>query len=722
MKFSIDQESVADIISSLSTYSDDINAVFDKFQDEIKTIAIRTNYNKLLLALQGIVERYNDVICGELRKKIISQWIEEGESLHAFAEDVYMGEESEEAARRIEASLEDIFLVRNTNSLLELQFEGDANATKEDFEEAVHCFESFDKEIDQIREENNDYFTNKIDDNELYRFLLPLIESIAIGAATFSAAAKTEMERLGDNYIEKMDSLKQRVDEAKAVHKPVDFDLYLFDFDDDSVAVGGTRGNGVRGNTNSVEDNKYKSEKHIQSIGEKMMKDFAPERSDCKKIEDIVEYANADNLEEDLRNFGSNGCRRNSEIRAWYHDEKGELGDQYKKKERVIFDKYGKLLNALYEEVRKELDDERKSLEKQYIKRTISRLLGIDLYQKSLDRANEVYAQRKSELEKRYNQERLRCNEYYWQRYNKIKQKMKEQYSEGAIAKCVEFYKKRSHMADEIHDVKNEKNLEKENNLYKDIKSKLSAILKECELPCIKFIRIYQDIILTIRPSVNGFSNQALGHRITINEKQKTWIDVNLTEKEAKNVWMDGILNMKTPVHEYLHYLSNGDNGTSGVKNIEQIENLPANERNIMRYALTGFNEGITEMFAQDYLRDEMMREFDFENVNAILDKDRQIIKQKSYSPQVDVIRSICKILGNNSSVKEAYIKHDFSIIERNVDYVLKKNGRSIDWNQVKKDMADIQILYTGGKPKQPYNIGKNSRDISKKIIEQLEG
>lgn len=43
-----------------------------------------------------------------MRKQLLAQWIEEGESLHSFAEDVYMGEESEEAVKKIENSLRKI--------------------------------------------------------------------------------------------------------------------------------------------------------------------------------------------------------------------------------------------------------------------------------------------------------------------------------------------------------------------------------------------------------------------------------------------------------------------------------------------------------------------------------------------------------------------------------------------------------------------------------------
>lgn len=85
---------------------------------------------------------------------------------------------------------------------------GDPKVTREDFDDAVTCFETFAQEIERIRENNSDYFETKAEDNELYRFLIPVIESIAVGVSTFSSAAKTELDRLGDNYQERMDSAK----------------------------------------------------------------------------------------------------------------------------------------------------------------------------------------------------------------------------------------------------------------------------------------------------------------------------------------------------------------------------------------------------------------------------------------------------------------------------------------------------------------------------------
>lgn len=73
---------------------------------------------------------------------------------------------------------EEIFIGCNSNELVDLEFLGDPKATREDFDDAVRCFETFTQEIERIRENNSDYFETKAEDNELYRFLIPVIESI----------------------------------------------------------------------------------------------------------------------------------------------------------------------------------------------------------------------------------------------------------------------------------------------------------------------------------------------------------------------------------------------------------------------------------------------------------------------------------------------------------------------------------------------------------------
>ena len=403
MKFSVDQESVSDIISALTSYSDDIDSEFRKFEDEIKKIAIRTNYNKLLYALQGIIDIYNDVICGSMRKQLIAQWVEDGESLHSFAEDVYMGEESEEAVKRIENSLEEIFIGYTGNNLIDLEFSGDSNATKADFDDVVGIFESFAQEVDRIKEENSDYFEGKIEDNELYRFLIPIIESIAIGVSSFSSSAKIELDRLGDNYIERMEGAKQRVEEAKKEKASVDFDLDLFDFEDDFVTAG-MLANNLGSVSNSSPEKGKTSDRASGSVS---AKGNDPSKD---KYEKLIQA---------LRQFDGKTCTY-PELRRKYD----EHLDKYKKgldtRVKAEYDKRDKQLKQYHKQLEQQLKNRRKELDGRYIKGTISLQQAEYLYAESCAKADQLNFIRKSTL---------------WVEYQNICQHANQMYN-GEVERC----------------------------------------------------------------------------------------------------------------------------------------------------------------------------------------------------------------------------------------------------------------------------------------------
>lgn len=684
MKFSVDRESVADMISSLTSYSDDIDSAFDRFQEEIKKIAVRTNYRKLLLALQGMTGLYQEKICRDMKRELISRWEDEGESLHAFAEDVYMGEEAVEAVYQIESALAEIFTDEYADGLKELHFDGDSNAEKEDFDEAASCFEAFEKEVEQIRESSIAYFQDKIEDNELYRFLIPLVNAFGVGVSSFLTCAKAEMERLGENYGEKMAEMEAKIQDAKWESALVDFADDLFDLDDAfTPSLLSAAKNNAAGNSSSALDNKNKSKEHIRNIGRKMMADFAPGRTDCKPIEEITEYADADDLAKDLRAFGSKGCNRKMDL----FQELEKLKNDRKEGEDNIKSKYSKLLYLECGKIKGELEAEQKSLKRKFARQMIAKITGINLQQECVNRANARYNQEKEKLRIRYNNEMARYRQSFENKFREFERKRTDSYTTGVISKCRDLYSDRLQLADriELHISGTED----------DLKAKLDVIIKKCGDPCPKLIKICQDWYLKTKPHVRGFHSRGLGHRITVNEKQKYWIDVNLDNNERSQVSADGILDMKTPVHEYLHYLSSGQNGTSGVRNMDLINKTADSlERDEMLLAMTGFNEGITEMFAQDYLEEEMLRRDDFENKNDILAKEKKIIKQKSYGPQVDVIRAICEVLGGSEKVRESYIKHDFSIIENGVNEVFKKKGKTFNWEYARMLMKNIQKKY----------------------------
>ncbi len=138
--------------------------------------------------------------------------------------------------------------------------------------------------------------------------------------------------------------------------------------------------------------------------------------------------------------------------------------------------------------------------------------------------------------------------------------------------------------------------------------------------------------------------------------------------------------------------------------------------------ALTGFNEGITEMFAQDYLKAEIKNGYDFKGENQHLATSKKIVRpSNSYDPQVSVIRCMVRLLGDDKRVREAYIQHDFSIITSAIDKTRKSQLKEkIDWDIVMEKMAEIQQLYSGKKTDASAAI-KITRNVDM-IVAMLEG
>lgn len=521
MKFSVDQESVADIIASLTSYSDDIDAAFNKFQNEIKTIVIRTNYNKLLVALKGIIDIYNDVICGSMRSQLISIWLEEGESLHAFAEDVYMGEESEEAVRRIESSLEDIFISQSGNSLFELEFEGDSNAEKEDFDEAVNCFEAFKNEIELIKQNNSEYFDNKIEDNELYRFLVPIVEAIGIGITSFCDIAKMDMDRLGDNYVEKIESLKKKVEEAKSETKPVDFDLDLFDFDDEVGSTMGLSGNSKEEGT----------DKKNNSI---------PAYSKVKKEDKSIQQYK---LIQAIREFDGAKCRY-PELKQKYDRHLAEYHKKLEIKVKAEYDKRDIELKQYYKQLEKQLSYRYKALDGRYINGTITLQQAEYMYSESCMKADQLYSNRKQLLlaqynsiiqqaQKLYDAEVARCN-------NIANNVLKNQQS-----LCRELHTRRQEYIDRLS------NINEFEATITELKNLINNIDKHCVCQCDKLKKIKDLLyVFTSNDSDEGIIDYIKGISDDI-KRELSPLNVNLKQFKRRNDSLSWAENLKATNPEF---------------------------------------------------------------------------------------------------------------------------------------------------------------------------
>lgn len=605
-RFSLSEDSVNEINSLLEQYAQDIVYIMNGFQDDLIEHMSNANYDKLLKAVDGIIELYNSSVRNDLKNNVFEKWQEACYSMSDFAEKMDMGDESEQLASEIEESLVTVFETEIENRLQEVEVDGRTGASIADFESVNEIFKSVVKNVEEMSDDFESQAERLGEENEFYRFLLPVLIAYSRGICSYFEQAIQNLEILEDNYVSKMIEKKEAIKENRLKpNSEYNFDLSDLCYDgmgdnnfkspESLTGIDDGKIHTIPENFASLESlleiidefddkieiNQNKSNEYMCSIAEKMKSDFASQKTEKKPIEEIIQYRDSDDLEAALENLSE--CK-------------------YRKNNMTVIDKTCK----------------------------------------------DIYDYRK----------------YYLPILEKLEEEIK-------------------------------------------------SVLKNCKPTCKLAIRIYQDVYLARNEKVSGFHFNLYEHAITINNKYMTWNQLN--EKEGEILLDDGVLNIKTPVHEYLHYLSFDKGEGTGVKNFVELAKIKEEDGedkyDKIRTAMTGFNEGITEMFAQDYLRNEIkLNKDEFFNPNY-KKHGGDIVRGGSYRFQVKIIREICELLGNDTAVKAAYMNHDFSLIEHAVDEKLKQNNLGeVNWDEMKEHMYNIQSNN---------NEAKNSYSI---ITARLEG
>jgi hypothetical protein len=274
---------------------------------------------------------------------------------------------------------------------------------------------------------------------------------------------------------------------------------------------------------------------------------------------------------------------------------------------------------------------------------------------------------------------------YYKSERLRIDNEKERKLSKGAISQCTLLYKYK--------------------NSIPNMQERLRYITENCKVLCNRLIKIYQDFQLKNAPRTFGFHNMYLGDRVTINRNYEALVDGSKNKNGTYEY--NGILNMRTPVHEYLHYLSCDKTGMGLIKFSERDKikaqsnmnrhkslNTELTEIDVYNFSRIGFTEGITEMFAQRYLGEEISCDPVFKNVNKLDYSDyshQAIIKNNPhYECHVAVVKYIEALVGDDV-IREAYTKHDFDIIKRATGNRIK----DIDWDTIMLNMAEIQLIST---------------------------
>ena len=226
--FSLSEESTEQMKGLICDYAQSLSDILNTFQEDLLAYAGKANYKKLVNAVDGIISLYDDTVRNDLKTGVLECWQDTCESMTSYASDMDMGEESEKAAAEVEEAFSEIFGISIENRLDEVRVDQRASASLVDFENVK---DSFDEVVKKVEELTDDFLceTQTLgEENSFYQFMFPVVDAYGSGVKQFFEQARTKLDELQDNYVEKMASERSNVQENK---KTLDLSS-LLDFSD----------------------------------------------------------------------------------------------------------------------------------------------------------------------------------------------------------------------------------------------------------------------------------------------------------------------------------------------------------------------------------------------------------------------------------------------------------------------------------------------------------
>ena len=215
--FSLSEESTDEMQGMLEEYAQNILNIFHGFQERVVEFVSGADYEKLVKAIDRIIDLYGESVQQGLKTTILERWRDDCETMEAYAEEMEAGEESAAAARSIEETLEEIFSLSIENRLSEIRGKYRGSASVSDFEEIISMFDDTVKEV----RETSDLLLAEAErcgeENSLYRFLVPVIVAYHGGVCKFFDDAREKLDELKDAYIDKMAEERDRVKDAPKI-------------------------------------------------------------------------------------------------------------------------------------------------------------------------------------------------------------------------------------------------------------------------------------------------------------------------------------------------------------------------------------------------------------------------------------------------------------------------------------------------------------------------
>lgn len=213
--FSLSDNSVNKINGLIDQYAGDIVALIYGLQEELIAHISSANYNKLLRAVEGIIELYNDVVHTELKQTVFEKWQDTCKTMVSFLESMEMGEESERVAASIEERLSDVFDIQIENRLSEVVIDGKTGASSYDFDQIKDIFSGAVIKARELSDDFSGQIEKLSEENEFYAFLLPVIVAYNAGIIAYFDQSRKKIDDLEDSYLEKMESEKDTAHESK---------------------------------------------------------------------------------------------------------------------------------------------------------------------------------------------------------------------------------------------------------------------------------------------------------------------------------------------------------------------------------------------------------------------------------------------------------------------------------------------------------------------------
>ena len=450
--FSLSENSVNEINGLIEQYSQEIIAIMNGFQDDLIEHISTANYDKLLKAVDGIIELYNQSVRYELKISIHEQWQEACESMTSFAERMEMGDESEQVASEIEEVLSSIFDAGIDNRLHEVDIDGRTSASIANFENVNEIFESVASKVQELSEDFNSEAERLGEENEFYKFIVPVVLAYSGGVCNFFRDATKNLETLEDSYVTKMAEKREAVQDNK---QEVDLSD-LLDFSDLAYAGMGSVSQAV------AEKKKDKASENESNV--------SAENNDSseQKYEKLIQA---------LRQFDGKACTY-PELRKKYDEHLAQYHKKLEIKVKAEYDKRDKALQQYHKQLEQQLQSRHKELDGRYIKGTITLQQAEYMYAESCAKANQLYLIRERTL---------------WAEYQNICQQANQMYN-GEVARCNQIANKAlSAQQEKCRELYNNRNSyikklgEEDASVVIELKRITSEIGKTCYGKCSQF-------------------------------------------------------------------------------------------------------------------------------------------------------------------------------------------------------------------------------------------